>query len=870
MTQASDFSQDKLTEAMNRTITYEMNAVTNPSYGSIGGEWAILGIARSGNMNDDYRQAYLGNLKQTLDDCGGVLSSARYTDYSRVVLALSALGMDATNVYGYPVLQYLGDYDKVTATGVNGAAFALLALDSRKYKEPDLPSGAAVQTTRDLLIRYILSHEAAEGGFGVSGAVADVDMTAIVLTALAPYRESYPSVNAAVERGITILSKLQRENGGYQSYNLYTSESLSQVLVAMSTLQIDVTDERFTKNGITVLDALLAYQNEDGSFSHIQGTGANLMATEQALYAMAALLRMKQGQNSLYDMTDGLDAGQLLHPTMTIGDFLQRCQAISETPVIDDETEINLLLLEYEQHDLFENKEAVYQKLLCAKAYIDAQKQTTEALSADIWNRIDPLRIDQKCKAVVKALLERYDALQKADQKHVKYAEDLLAANEIVTQLDEGVIPAKIWENMERTKESFLYEGKINKKITYAMKFSYQQIKEKKNLSVKVNKGKKKTVTLPEGAVGFYFSESEDFPASATLSVSGLVKNGTYTLYHVRETSKNKNDANAEEKIAVVTVKKGTFSVKINKGGQYYLIAVQNQSSSDKDATQADTVDQNSSAENTASASQAEQAQGNPNTLDAVSKPEKSAMQKEKKQDEEQTASDNRKMAAAAEKNMPKHIISKQQLERILGKDENIAYEEVESEQNPYSYRVIINGTDLTCTDQTCLKLAFHSVKDQEIAELADNPFVFRFVQYQLPGTVFIQTETSLSDGDYLLCFYDAQKQLAEVVKKVQIKDAQLKCTVSRGGIYFVTNRLAVVDVDKENKAAKNDAQEDDRSVVIPERSVAISDRSVVIPDSRVFAQMRTEMRMEMLALGSMFVLFMLAGVLLLVRKRME
>ena len=60
-------------------------------------------------------------------------------------------------------------------------------------------------------------------------------------------------------------------------------------------------DSRFVKNGNTALDALLTYANADGSFRHTLDGEANEMATEQALYALAAAKLAESGK-SLYKM----------------------------------------------------------------------------------------------------------------------------------------------------------------------------------------------------------------------------------------------------------------------------------------------------------------------------------------------------------------------------------------------------------------------------------------------------------------------------------------------------------------------------------------------------------------------------------------
>ena len=277
---------------------------STPTVGSINGEWQILGLARSGKLTDDVLNKYLANVISTLKENNGKLHDKRYTDYSRVVLALTSLGIDVTNVGGYNLLQPLSDYDQTVWQGVNGATWALIAFDSHDYEIPQAASGKT-QNSRDKLIQNILDQEVSGGGWDLSGRSADPDVTAMAIQALAPYYSTNAQVKAAVDRGLNKLSAMQKSNGSYATYGSETSESCSQVIVALTAMGIDPnTDSRFVKNGKSVIDALLAYANEDGSFRHVLSAGANQMATEQAYYALTAYERFTGGKTRLYDMTD--------------------------------------------------------------------------------------------------------------------------------------------------------------------------------------------------------------------------------------------------------------------------------------------------------------------------------------------------------------------------------------------------------------------------------------------------------------------------------------------------------------------------------------------------------------------------------------
>ena len=291
-------------EILVETAAYLSASVPDPGVSSIGGEWAVIGLARNDSLPADYAASYYSNLVRTLRDTSGVLHRVKYTEYSRVVIALSSLGFDPTDVAGYDVLSPLGDFDQVCWQGVNGPIWALIALDSRGYDAPTVPDGKR-QTTRDALIDAVLDSEIAGGGWALSGSVPDVDMTAMALTSLAPYRGARADAAAAIERGLSVLSSLQGEGGGFGDAGSASSESCAQVVVALASLGIDpASDERFVKESGSVLDALCAFAVPGGGFKHVADGEVNGMATEQGFYALVAYERLLSGKTSLFDMSD--------------------------------------------------------------------------------------------------------------------------------------------------------------------------------------------------------------------------------------------------------------------------------------------------------------------------------------------------------------------------------------------------------------------------------------------------------------------------------------------------------------------------------------------------------------------------------------
>lgn len=310
-----------------------MLSTQTAEYAAAGGlDWYTLYMYRAGYESDyaAYGSALEDAVSQKYQENGG-LDRVRASEWHRTGLAATACGGDAlafgTNAAGETInLVADGVYDRgktedLGAQGINGLTWGLLLLDSRGYS---VPAGAA--DTRETILTRILSAQSAERGFSLSGEGVSADLTAMTLQALAPYQNSTHvftvtdkatgttverTVSETIELALGALSACQMENGGFGDDG-ESSESAAQVIIALCALGIDpATDARFVKRGGSVLDALLRFAKPDGGFAHTLEKGAdgsNAMAGEQALGALTAYMRFKDGLHSLYDLRGEADA----------------------------------------------------------------------------------------------------------------------------------------------------------------------------------------------------------------------------------------------------------------------------------------------------------------------------------------------------------------------------------------------------------------------------------------------------------------------------------------------------------------------------------------------------------------------------------
>lgn len=391
-------------EALDKAEKYLQSAVTSPVVDTIGGEWSVMAMARAGYLSDTAKANYLANLYMKLDDTNGVLHNAKYTEYSRVIMALSSIGTDPSRINGYNLLKPLAKFEKVNQQGINGTIFALIALDTKDYEIPER-EGEGTQTTRENLIQKILSQELSGGGWALQGKVADPDITAMAMQALAPYKER-ADVGAALNRGLDKLASMQDADGGYGSSYISEGEepvknleSTAQVVIALSAIDVSLLEQdKFMKNGKTLLDEILRFQKEDGSFEHIKGGGSDAMATDQGTLALLAWSRAVNGQTSLYDMTDTETPDEGTESEENIEAFRSKLNALPEQITLAEKQRVYNLKVELELLKDFEEKES-FRNILQAKGEeIDRQEAEVEALDHRIWNELNPLKITLNLK----------------------------------------------------------------------------------------------------------------------------------------------------------------------------------------------------------------------------------------------------------------------------------------------------------------------------------------------------------------------------------------------------------------------------------------------------------------------------------------
>ena len=291
---SEDISASVSTDLIIEEVTEQIksNDYLVPGY-----EWELMTLSRLDSLDKDEKDEYMEKLNAYISDNPPVNA----TDYAKYSIVADSFGPDYSGFYDDEYTDTYSDPDFAQKQGINGAVYALIALNA-------VPREKDRQASAEKLVDYILSSQLDDGGWTFYGDEYDPDMTGMVIQSLAPYynNKTDEKITEAVDKAISLLSEVQNENGTYSSYGSENCESTAQVVTALSSVGIDADkDERFIKNGVSALAGLKSFYNTgEGTFSHTAGAEANKYSTAQAFYALCAYYRFSNGMTILYDMSD--------------------------------------------------------------------------------------------------------------------------------------------------------------------------------------------------------------------------------------------------------------------------------------------------------------------------------------------------------------------------------------------------------------------------------------------------------------------------------------------------------------------------------------------------------------------------------------
>ena len=483
-------ANDELKEIMESSIRFKMscfseNGIDLPSEfisdaGNSYSDWYAVTLGRIG-IRGDYG-SYLALLRDYVERryrTAEKLSAYAATEWHRIALTVLALGGDPT-CFGIDAdgnnidLIADGTYNRsetasLGAQGVNAYIWSLITLDSLGYEVPE-ESG----DTRESMIFEVLGSQLDDGGFSLDGKKSDIDVTAMALQALSPYRED-ETVAATAERAVRYLSEEQTPCGDFISWGQRSLESTAQVAVALCTLGIDPeTDSRFIKDGNNIISSIMNYRADDGGFLRTANdtveknsasdksvcadkkSGSDYVATEQALRALCAFYRYRNGLRSFYDfrseteaqtdgMLYGIFDGDIFSASSGFGEKeYSEYLAIPESPDGSYYTEVTRLYMKFLEAGSPNEYQNISEELAQKKKTVDHIYEEIENLSKEISEKIYPVsELSADDREMILSLTERANKLSEYDRSKISGIDDLYLARDTVAS--ESVRPVYIF-----------------------------------------------------------------------------------------------------------------------------------------------------------------------------------------------------------------------------------------------------------------------------------------------------------------------------------------------------------------------------------------------------------------------------------------
>lgn len=259
-------------------------------------DWAIFALGRNQEEGCEklYEDYYQGVLALLADPAAKLIPTS---DYIRLSLSLTAIGIDPRNIEGNDLLEKIDQADRENYFQMSTSSLAYALALMERY--PDSFSGTLKEDT----IQKILDAQQADGSFEYTAGAgfSDPDSTAQAMQGLMLLGDTYAS---EIQAAVDWLKAQMNEDGAILNWGAANPSSTAQVLIAFAQKgEVPANDQEKT-----LYDGIMTFALDNGSFLDANWqTGEleyNEYATGQCFQALVAYSRMVNGQSALFDLSD--------------------------------------------------------------------------------------------------------------------------------------------------------------------------------------------------------------------------------------------------------------------------------------------------------------------------------------------------------------------------------------------------------------------------------------------------------------------------------------------------------------------------------------------------------------------------------------
>lgn len=219
--------------------------------------------------------------------------------YGSRMMGLVAIGADPRAYFNRDLTAELVDkMDDAGSFGtVSDQVFAMLALNvfETEYNEA-------------LALEALVGMQNEDGGYGYAPGTSDLDTTGTVMIALGQYSDDIAI--AAIEKAKAFIKPQQLASGGFPSWGSENSNTIARVITGLVAVGEDVYADAWLVDGKSMIDALMAYELEDHSYTwQLDPAETSGFSTKQVLMAYADLMNGRSSFDMLKDMNKSMNVG---------------------------------------------------------------------------------------------------------------------------------------------------------------------------------------------------------------------------------------------------------------------------------------------------------------------------------------------------------------------------------------------------------------------------------------------------------------------------------------------------------------------------------------------------------------------------------
>lgn len=377
----------------------------------------------------------------------GIKEDTKGNETLRYGFSLLAKGKDPSNVWeGRNLFKELASQQNEDGsfTTLGKQIFSIIFLDAGMELGVDVGSWNSKKAEK--AIDNLIKKQNDDGSFGD---FSRLDYTGWSLIVLSEYK-GQENVDKAIGKALDFLKGKQTDKASFVDGSGWgqaeNANSIAAVIQGLVALGEDVTGSKgkWSKNGKTPLDALLKYQQEDGSFWWEEDNKGDVnMATKQSLVALTDL---KNGKSTWLRLGEEIDfsKGEPVAKEKIEEIILHISQLPKEDKItFNDKMVILKVYNEYmklspKDKEKIENSSV----LLRAKIRVEEIEKTIDEINKGIWDlpgKVSQITLDHK--EAVFTLIKMYNSLSQEDKEHIEYVDELLSYKEKIDSLlkEEGL-----------------------------------------------------------------------------------------------------------------------------------------------------------------------------------------------------------------------------------------------------------------------------------------------------------------------------------------------------------------------------------------------------------------------------------------------